>query len=1223
MLVSVTPLGASRARGVAGAVAATVNYLDGRRAPQRDNGRSLEPGSDPVLEAADPVAYYADSSDSPGMWTGRGINGIQIRGTVGRDQLARMLLGQDPRTGRQLVARARRVTATAPRPHTQPDELLSLADAARQAHVGTGYLRRMARIGEAAMVRRTVEVMAGAPLTLPPEHWLAAERTGVRNGWRVNANELERFMCGRTSRPVVIAYDVTFSAPKSVSVLWAAGDADVQAEIVRSVDIAVTAGVDYLEQHASYVRVKGLRSPADGILAASYLHTTSRALDPQLHRHVIIANMAAGADGSLRALDGTPLFVHAKTAGYLAAAELRHQLSSRLGVAWQPVANGTADIAGVPDTAIAMFSTRAADISEATSAVGLDGPKARQVAAFATRAAKEDATDPVALRARWLEQLAAIEFDQTVLAKVVGVATPTVVADDEVKSLFRHLASAAGVTEQATTFDRRDVIQQVAEWAGNRLPAPQITDLADQWLASHHAIRLAPTPAERIPADRRARDRWLAAGVRYTTPEMLALEAWLEQAFVAGRDAGVGVVPAAITDGVLASRPIMGHDQAAVVRAVTSSAHLVQCVVGPAGTGKTFAIEAAARAWEAAGYDVLGAAVGGTAAEVLGSATGIPSTTIASLLARLETTTASVVTDRTVIVVDEASTLGNRDLARLIAHAQRSGSALRLVGDAAQHSAVAAGGAWRYLVDRHPDDAPALAVARRQAAPPLSEVRLALGEYRAGQIHEALARLVRDERIVEAATPDALLDALVADWYADRTNAPNNASASSMIAEHHSERRELNRRARVLLTADGTLHGPSLEIAGIEFRAGDEVIARAQDRSLRPPGGDRTTFVRNGTRGVVAAVRASGLVVDFAGRGLIDVPRSFLECTVRPGVTGGLVHSYCLTSHAAQGETYDAARHLATDRSSRPGVYVGLTRGRREVRLYIVRARQLDPDPVDDALPRLPRVATALESLAAQLASHGPEQLATETDPTAVPVATLRSTCSLDQLAAAADHEPHGHAAGAVRAIHHDITARAICHPPLDLVDHLGARPAGGPDRRLWDRAVGLAAVYRAHWGNQRPDPAAADHQRGWWTRVQTASHAADLSRHTAQPAAQLVRARATETDAAELRVIDEALGVQVGRAVRHPAPYLLAALGPPPPIDTIERERWSGLARRVEHYRHHALGLQPIDGPIVGHPDPVIAAIGPRPDDPRLAHQWTRLRAAITAPTPARTLTH
>jgi len=95
-------------------------------------------------------------------------------------------------------------------------------------------------------------------------------------------------------------------------------------------------------------------------------------------------------------------------------------------------------------------------------------------------------------------------------------------------------------------------------------------------------------------------------------------------------------------------------------------------------------------------------------------------------------------------------------------------------------------------------------------------------------------------------------------------------------------------------------------------------------------------------------------VVDFERRGPVVIPGAYLAKAIRPGVTGILAHSYALTSHAAQGETYESGRHLATDRSSRGGVYVGLSRGRSDARLYAVRRRDLacglDEEP---ELPRL------------------------------------------------------------------------------------------------------------------------------------------------------------------------------------------------------------------------------------------------------------------------------
>src|SRR5262249_7539487 len=153
----------------------------------------------------------------------------------------------------------------------------------------------------------------------------------------------------------------------------------------------------------------------------------------------------------------------------------------------------------------------------------------------------------------------------------------------------------------------------------------------------------------------------------------------------------------------------------------------------------------------------------------------------------------------------------------------------------------------------------------------------------------------------------------------------------------------------------------------------------------------------------------------------------------------------------------------------------------------IVRARDLAPDPVDDALPRLLQVVAALESLAAQLVAHGPEQLATEVDPSALPVRELRSSGSLAGLTALADADPDSPAGRAVRAIHRDLAAAAICNPPSDLVDSIGPRPDGGPARRAWDRAICVASVHRAHWGNDPPATPADDREVASWRRVQAA----------------------------------------------------------------------------------------------------------------------------------------
>src|SRR5947208_6506942 len=173
---------------------------------------------------------------------------------------------------------------------------------------------------------------------------------------------------GHPWRPdAVIGFDATFSAPKSVSLLFALGDHAVRAEVRAAHVTAVEdAGLAYLEEHAAFTR-RGrngmMVTDTDGLVVARFEHRTSRALDPQLHSHCLVLNKVLDAqDGSWRALHGRPLFEEAKTAGMLYQAALRAELTRRLGVAWGPVTvHGQTELAGIPRELLARFSTRATE----------------------------------------------------------------------------------------------------------------------------------------------------------------------------------------------------------------------------------------------------------------------------------------------------------------------------------------------------------------------------------------------------------------------------------------------------------------------------------------------------------------------------------------------------------------------------------------------------------------------------------------------------------------------------------------------------------------------------------------------------------------------------------------------------------------------------------------------------------------------------------------------
>jgi len=1069
MLVSITPLG-SNDRNPERAASQVVRYVESKiQASQR-----ITP------EHSGVEAYYADSVEGPGRWLGSGTTRLGLAETVQTEHLRKVLVGQHPGTGEALATTRQPSDSRVGDRNAISEPLtaeVTFAEAARVAGVSDRYLRRIAARTERELSTRVGELLAGNPITAVSKSFLIARRDSAQ-GLVVDRAELDRFIGTRKPTRTLIGYDVTFSCPKSVSILWATGSPRERVEIVEAVDAAVDAGLRYLESVTSTRNPQ--RPRIQGFVAAAFTHGTSRNLDPQLHVHAVVAKLVQALDGEVRALDGRDLFAHAKTAGYLAAAELRHQTARRLGWKWGRVLHGLADVDGVPAAAIREMSSRQAQIESLAGEMGVHTAASRQVAAYRTRTAKA-AVAPSELRAEWDRRLTESGFDTAARAACLGRQLDIpILTDSDRHALKAHLASATGVTERGAMFDRRDVVQAVAGWANDRVSADAILDLADEFLASQHAVPLA------IHENRANTDVLRAMGssrvpivrslTRYSTPAMLHAEQDVLQTFRAGLDRGVGVVPDGFIDTAIDRRPSLGDDQAAMVRAICSSGDQFQCVLGPAGSGKTFALDAARDAWQEAGYTVIGAADLGSAAEALGRGAGIRSETLEYWLTVLDTHNepATVLGPRTVMLVDEASAAGTRSLARLFKHARQQGSAVRLIGDPAQHSAVAAGGAFRELTRMYAARTPALRELRRQHGPHLHELRLSLGAYRQGLITEAVDRLTRDDRVVLADTADELLDKLAADWWLDREARSANPEQlpSSMVAEHHRERRALNSRARIMLDAAGALRGPPLVAGGYEFRVGDEVICRASAKHLHPSGAPHR-YVRNGTRGTVVAVHPvelstrAGLVVAFEDRDPIHVPLEFLTKELRPGIVGGLTYSYALTSHAAQGQTYETARTLATDGSTRPGVYVGLTRGRSDARVYAVRRRDLLRDrEAEDHMPRLEDDKTTLDAITERLSSSGYESLATTLDPRALDVAACSTTHSLAQLVSlhhtTADDSQRERLARMVRAQHDALGLRALLHPDPALVARIGERPPVGPDRHAWDAAVASHATHQA-----------------------------------------------------------------------------------------------------------------------------------------------------------------
>ena len=446
-----------------------------------------------------------------------------------------------------------------------------------------------------------------------PGRWLGRLANELGLEGRVDGRELGEVLDGRdpasgdrlsrSRHRRVPGFDLTFCAPKSVSVLWALSDHDV-ARIVRDAHrVAVDAAIGYLERAACWSRrgTNGVIQVAGtGFVGAGFRHRTSRSGDPHLHTHVVVANATRSDDG-WGTLDGRHLFLHAKTAGYLYQAQLRNELTRRLGVEWTPVRHGYAEIVGVPKTVLALFATRSDEIKQEMAARGVTSARAAQYAALQTRRAKDHDLDPAFLSRRWAEQAAAVGFHADDVRELLGRITPEPLTQHQLATIHAELVGGDGLTRQASTFDRRDVLRAWCDQLTEGADAGMIEELADRILADPAVAALradgqVPTRTLRSHATGKPIDT-PSMGTRYSTHQLLALETRLiRRASVPSTTAGVADEDAVLT--ALAARPGLSPEQVEMVATLTTSGRAVDVVVAAAGTGKTFSLDAARDAWQ-------------------------------------------------------------------------------------------------------------------------------------------------------------------------------------------------------------------------------------------------------------------------------------------------------------------------------------------------------------------------------------------------------------------------------------------------------------------------------------------------------------------------------------------------------------------------------------------------------------------------------------------------
>ncbi len=748
------------------------------------------------------------------------------------------------------------------------------------------------------------------------------------------------------SGEAVSAIDATFSAPKSVSAVWALAAPGLRERIEQAHERAIDRALEYSLRYVKMVRERidpqtVIHGRAERMIATSWRHTTARSVggqlpDPQLHSHVLLHG-AVRRDESVVAIDSRSWLVHRREVGAAYRTELARGLA-RLGFA---IRRGTGrggryfELVGVPDGLLDRWSSRHHQIRNAIQARVVD----RCLALEAVVA--DGGSDAVEAR----RELAELESAVQLAPKVDRFLTMTTRAP---KSGLRTRADLDGCwrrTAREYRFDGGTV---------NRLrttPRGLGAALADELLArltefdatfadrEARAVALEASTGVSIEQavecleDMRLQGQLLSladgtnttSGHRVVEQQTVGLARQLAAARVQEIPQGLVEREAGDLDTVLrATGGKLSREQRAAVELGCSDRQLVM-IEGQAGTGKSTTLSAIARAHQAAGRHLVVTSTGGLAAERLGrelEAAGVITRAYSSTALQAALATGALeLTESTTLIHDEAALASTREQQQLLQAVQETGARLIEVGDPRQSQPVGAGGLWPRL-ERSTRENQARAELTRNVRARDPADRRDQRLFRDEDTEASLRGYAERERVHLTAQPRVAEDLALDAAQTDRSRGKRTVIIAQSTNEHLDE---LNARAQAIRHQAGELGHEALDLDARPYRLypGDEVQIRHTIHH------DEHGALRNGTTGRIADVDREG---DEATLRLSDGRQLTLD---RVQINQADVRlAYAQHPVPAQGQTTDTADLIVAEHATREGSYVALTRARERTEIY-------------------------------------------------------------------------------------------------------------------------------------------------------------------------------------------------------------------------------------------------------------------------------------------------
>lgn len=798
----------------------------------------------------------------------------------------------------------------------------------------------------------------------PPGHWFGEARATLALQGQVGFTDLTDVFSGvlrgeslvRTGgrHPRCPGWDLTFSAPKSVSTLWSQADLDTARKVQEAQQAAVEKALAYIEEQCGVTRRGHGGRDLERVkcLFATFEHGTSRAEQPQLHTHALMLNLGIRADGTSGTIRSDFLYKHKMAAGALYRAELAQQLGKKLGL--ETVRDGSSfRVVGVDQKLCEHFSERRRQIEAALERLGEVGAVASSRLAVLTRTSKR-ARPRSELQKDWKRIGAEFGFSTKEVDRL-GVSDWKTTEHGELLARLSALKGIEECIESNSTFTEKELVRFSAQVAqGQQIGSEAVLDSVRNELRGNEGILALGS---------------LNGEAHYTTRDHYELEQKLVRMVQEMRDApSLEVDEDTIQEAIANAKDPLTEEQQVAIRQVLNGEGKVSAIVGDAGTGKTTILRPVREALEASGYQVRGAALAGKAAEGMQEGAGIESRTIKSLVYCLDViengwseTEARIgfanwvakrrendptfdptfsperskakfvdfaeehgLTEKTVLILDEAAMVDTKNTFRLVDHAKRAGAKIVFIGDAKQLQSIEAGGAFSKIVELV--DGVRLTEVFRQRE---EGERNAVEHMAEGRVREALGYFAENGALAVSEDRRKAQTQLIQDWAKTGVEHPQR---NLILAGTNLDVVNLNRAAQQVRLATGRLGLKSMPVGNYELRQGDRVVFGRRNKQMG---------VENGSFGVVSSIStALGTVtVELDGSGKSANRRRTFSLNSYKDLRLG----YATTTHKAQGSTVSRA-YVLTDEAmiDRQISYVQLSRAKDQTRIYTTREQAGD-----------------------------------------------------------------------------------------------------------------------------------------------------------------------------------------------------------------------------------------------------------------------------------------